>query len=114
MKQRHDRTVRVAGLIQEILAPLLQQHRQSYTAPLVTITSVTISRDLAHATIYVSVLSDDKKVIDKMVEWLNSESKVFRLSLAQHIRLRIVPTLRFVFDESTLIGFRINNLLHNV
>src|SRR3990167_6376715 len=106
MKPRPDRTLRVGGLIQEILAPLLQQyHKDHPNLPFVTITGVTVSRDLAYANVHVSILTNDRKVINHTIIQLNDEAKNFRFNLAKELRLRITPHVRFIFDESTMIGF---------
>jgi ribosome-binding factor A len=110
-QQRNDRMVRIAGLIQEALAPILQRNQNEKPHPLVTITSVNVSKDLAYANIYVSILSDDEPLIAEVINALNKDAKSMRFILAKQIRLRIVPALRFIFDESALIGFRISRLI---
>ena|SRR3990167_1101684 len=110
-QQRGARTDRVSSQIQEILAPLLREVRKNKKAPLATITEVKISKDLSAASVYVTVLSDDQRVIKETIAHLNHQTKTLRFLLAQNIKLRIVPTLRFYFDESTLVGFRIAHLL---
>lgn len=110
MKRRFDRTARVADLIQKALAPILQQDMNS-SFELVTITSVTVSKDLSYAKVYVSVLSDDQDKIKETIKSLNREAKGFRFSLAKEVKLRVMPELRFDFDESTAHGFHISNLI---
>ena len=107
MKRGFDRTQRVADLIQQALAPMLLQE-----FALVTVTSVTISRDLSYAKVYVSVLVDEPDKIKGTIDALNQSAKAFRFQLAKIVKLRIVPELRFVYDESTAYGFKIRNLLN--
>jgi ribosome-binding factor A len=78
----------------------------------VTVTSVTLSRDLSYAKVYVSVLVDEPDKIKSTVDALNQSAKAFRFQLAKAVKLRIVPELRFVYDESTAYGFKIRNLLN--
>jgi ribosome-binding factor A len=110
MKRGYDRTARVADLIQKALAPILQQE---VSAPigLVTITGVAVSRDLSYATIYVSVLTDEQTKVKETIKLLNREAKNIRFSLAKAVKLRIVPEIKFVFDESTAHGFHISQLI---
>jgi len=111
MKRGFERTQRVADLIQKSLAQLLLQDMSDDRFRLVTITSVTVSRDLSYAKIYVSVLMDDELKIKQTVEALNRASKSLRYHLAHIVDLRIVPELKFVYDESTARGFHISTLI---
>lgn len=110
-KRRFDRTQRVADLIQEAVAPIIMQNMTDKRFQFVTVTSVVVSRDLSYAKIYVSVLKDDKEEIDAIVKALNHEAKFIRHELAHAVELRIVPEIRFVYDESTAHGFHISNLI---
>jgi len=111
MKRRFDRTARVADLIQKALASILMQDMSDSRFGLVTVTGVTVSRDLSYAKVYVSILSDEKDKIDETVKALNRAAKGLRFSLAKEVKLRVVPELKFIFDEATAHGFHISNLI---
>lgn len=113
MKRGYDRTHRVADLIQRTLAPMLLQDMTEERFHLVTITDVSVSKDLSFAKVYISVLIDDEKEIKEVVHLLNQSAKSFRYQLAHSVSLRMVPELKFVYDESTARGFRISNLIAN-
>ncbi len=111
MKRGFERSQRVADLIQKSLAQMLLQDMSDDRFHLVTVTSVTVSRDLSYAKVYVSVLMDEEDNIKKTVEALNRAAKSLRYNLAREIDLRIIPELKFVYDESTAHGFRISTLI---
>lgn len=111
MKRGFERTQRVADLIQKSLAQMLLQDMSDDRFRLVTVTSVTVSRDLSYAKVYVSVLMDEKDKIKQTVEALNRAAKSLRYNLAREIDLRVMPELKFVYDESTAHGFRISTLI---
>lgn len=111
MKRGFDRTQRVADLIQKSLAQMLLQDMSDDRFHLVTITSVTVSRDLSYAKVFVSVLMDEEDKIKQTVLALNRAAKPLRYNLAHAVDLRIVPELKFVYDESTARGFRISTLI---
>ncbi len=110
MKRGFDRTQRVADLIQKTLAQLLLQVAED-DFRLVTVTGVEMSRDLSYAKVYVTVLADDEKKIKQIIKSLNQNAKALRYQLAQRVKLRIAPELKFVYDESTARGFRISTLI---
>lgn len=111
MKRGYDRSQRVADLIQKTLAQMLLQDMSDDRYRLVTVTSVTVTRDLSYAKIYVSVLMDEEDKIKQTVQALNRAAKALRYNLAREVDLRIVPELKFVYDESTAHGFRISSLI---
>jgi ribosome-binding factor A len=111
MKRGYDRTQRVADLIQKTLAQMLLQDMSDERFRLVTITGVTVSRDLSYAKVYVSVLMDDAEKIKQTVQALNRAAKSLRYYLAKEVDLRIVPELKFLYDETTAHGFHISGLI---
>ncbi|MBX3708252.1 MAG: 30S ribosome-binding factor RbfA [Gammaproteobacteria bacterium] len=112
MKRRgFDRTQRVADLIQKALAQLLLHDMTDDRFRLVTVTGVTVTRDLSYAKVYVSVLLDDEVKIKDTITALNRTVKSLRYNLAREIDLRIIPELKFIYDESTAHGFKISTLI---
>jgi ribosome-binding factor A len=111
MKRGYDRTRRVADLIQKTLAQMLVEDMGGDEFNLVTITGANVSRDLSYAKIYVSVLTDKEETIKQTVAALNRNAKNFRYELAQAVKLRIAPELKFVYDEATAHGFHISGLI---
>jgi ribosome-binding factor A len=106
-----DRTQRIADQIQRIMGPMLLQEMGDERMRLVTITSVNVARDLSFAKIYVGVLSEDEAEIKNIVAALNHAAKTLRYRLAQEIDLRIMPELKFIYDDSAAHGFKISSLI---
>lgn len=111
MRRGFDRTHRIAALIQEALARMLLQDMNDERFRLVTVTGVTVSRDLSYAKVYVSVLADTEKSIKETVKALNNAARPLRYHLAKEIDVRVVPELKFIYDESILHGFHISGLI---
>lgn len=110
-KRGFDRTQRVADLLQKALAQILLHEMTDERFRLVTITSVSVTRDLSYAKIYVSVLMDEEEKIKQTVAALNRSAKSLRYSLAREVVMRVMPELKFVYDESTAHGFRLSMLI---
>ncbi len=111
MKRGYDRTRRVADLLQKTLAQMLLQDMSDDRFRMVTVTGVTVSRDLSYAKVYVSMLFDDAEKIKQTMAALNRSAKAMRYNLAREVDLRIVPELKFHYDESTAHGFRVSDLI---
>jgi len=77
---------------------------------LVTITKVKVTDDLRQAQVNFSIFgeSDDK---DDALQGLQSASGFIKRMLAQRVRLRRIPELRFCYDSSLEYGNRIEQLI---
>ena len=106
-----QRAVRVGDEIQRIVARIIQNDIKDPRLPaLVSVTEVRMSRDLSHASIYISVLGDEKVKKDCAAA-LRSATGYIRHELTSQIRLRIAPELHFIIDESIERGFRLAHLI---
>lgn len=103
------RMQRIADLIRVSLSELLLEEIDKHFNEVV-ITRVIVSRDLAHAKIYVSFITDVD--IKEMIKALNYDAKTLRYNLAHAIKLRVTPGLRFYYDDSNVKGQRIADLLN--
>lgn len=110
-RSQFERTQRVGDLIQKTLAQMLLEDMSDERFRLVTVTGVSVSRDLSYAKVFVSVLSDEQDKVKQTINALNGAAKSLRYNLAQAVELRIVPELKFVYDESTAHGFHISSLI---
>jgi ribosome-binding factor A len=111
MPRGFDRKQRVADLIQKSLAQILLHEMHDERSRLVTVMDVSISKDLSFAKVYVSVLEEEKA--KDILLMLNNAAKYIRHALARTVELRIVPELRFYYDDSMAKGYRINSLLNS-
>jgi len=110
MKRGYDRTRRIAEEIRKSLARMLLEMGDK-RLQFVTVTDVVVSRDLSYAKVYVSVLAEDADKIKETIHALNGSAKFLRYNLAKAVDLRIMPELKFVYDESTAHGFHISGLI---
>ncbi len=81
---------------------------------LVTIQSVDVSRDLQHAHVKFSVLSDDPKVIQEATEGLNKCAGFVRKLIAQRVAMRYIPEFKFFFDKGVMYAEQIERALDEV
>lgn len=110
MPKDYSRSERVADQIQRELAQLIQQEIQDPRVHLVTVSAVRVSKDLSQATVFVSSL-DKGHEIKEQIEALNHAAGFLRHGLAQRMRLRVVPNIRFRYDESIERGVRLTHLI---
>lgn len=110
MAREFSRSRRVGEQIQRELAELIQREVKDPRVGMVTVSAVEVSRDLAHARVFVSLL-DDGKTMEETLRALKSASGFLRRELGRRMKVRIVPELRFVQDSSIIEGNRLSALI---
>ncbi|MDI9818922.1 MULTISPECIES: 30S ribosome-binding factor RbfA [unclassified Legionella] len=112
MSNEFKRTDRVAEMMQRKLSQLIHQEVKDPRLPaFVTISSVKVSADLGHAKVYFTVFNGDKKLAAAI---LNAAASFLRTALARSVKLRTVPQLHFVYDESIEYGRKLSRLIDEV
>ncbi|ABR74488.1 ribosome-binding factor A [Actinobacillus succinogenes] len=115
MAREFKRSDRVAQELQKEVAVILQREVKDPRIGMVTVSDVEVSRDLAYAKIFVTFLFDnDPEAIKQGMKGLEKAAPYIRSLLGKAMRLRIVPELRFVYDQSLVEGMRMSNLVSNV
>jgi ribosome-binding factor A len=112
MPKEFKRTQRIEEVMQREIALLLQtQIRDPRFTTKVTVSAVSVAPNLENAKIYVTFLEEDQEKILANLKILNHAAKHLRFLLAKIIKMRIIPQLRFVYDESVTYGSRLTQLI---
>ena len=113
MAQEYRLTQLVTDQIQRELASLFQREVKDPRVGMATVSAVEVSRDLSHAKGFVTIFNggENQEEIRESVKVLNNASGFLRSKLGQRMKLRIVPTLRFHFDDSLSRGNYLSNLI---
>jgi len=101
--QQSNRAQRVGDMIQRTLAELLHREVQDPRLSMVSISGVEVTRDLAHAKVFISVLGEQDKV-DAAMAALEKAAGFLRSHLAKKCDMRTVPALHFYHDSSVEYG----------
>ncbi|TVO71254.1 30S ribosome-binding factor RbfA [Sedimenticola selenatireducens] len=110
MAREFKRTDRIGSQIQRELAELVRTSFDVRKIGMVTIQAVQVVRDFSHAKIYFTFFGGelDQQGVTKM---LKQAAPKLRHELGQRMRMRIVPELHFLYDESIERGSRISSLI---
>ena len=111
MPKEYPRSVRVGERIRRDLAGIIRDSLDNPRMTLVSITDVEVSRDLGHARVFVSMLSDSEAERESVLAELNHASGFLRHELARDLRMRGVPKLSFRYDSSINDGSRLSKLI---
>ena len=95
------------------LCALLQRSIRDPAVQLVTVTRVRMSRDLQHARVFYTTLGD-AATRRETARGLRRAAPFLRSRLGRQIRVRRVPELTFVYDESIERESRIAQVLEEL
>ncbi|MCF3096423.1 30S ribosome-binding factor RbfA [Aeromonas australiensis] len=115
MPKEFSRTRRVGQQIQREIALILQREVKDPRIGMVTVSDVEVSRDLNYAKVYVTFLQleNDAERIKEGLKALTEAAGYIRSLLGSAMRLRVVPELRFFYDQTLVEGMRLSNLVTN-
>lgn len=110
MAREFKRTDRVGAQIQRELAELVRSDFDSRTLGMITIQAVEVVRDFSHAKVYFTFLGGelDQRGVTKA---LKQAAPRLRHELGQRMRMRTVPELHFLHDDSIERGSRLSSLI---
>ena len=111
MPKEFPRTRRVGEQIQRELAELIRSELKDPRLGMVSVSAVSVSRDLCYAKVFVSVLGDEGQS-QESVKVLKNAAGFLRHRLGKIMHIRTIPELRFVHDRSLEEGARIGALIN--
>ncbi len=107
-----SRPQRVGDQVRAELCVLLQRSVRDPALRLVTVTHVKMTRDLQHAQVYYS--APDTAVPSDTVRGLRRAAPYLRGQLGHRLRLRHVPELTFVYDDSIAREQRVAEIIEGL
>ena len=113
MPKEFGRNLRVAKLIKEELATLIQEKFPLKQYGLVTLTNVDLSPDLKNSKIYFTSLNNKKANSEITIE-LNQNAGHFRYEVSKILTSKTVPSLCFKYDQSMERVQRLNTIFELV
>jgi ribosome-binding factor A len=105
------RSERVSELLHREISRLLKSEINDPRLEPLTVTGVRCSDDLREATVFVSVMGEQK---DEALQGLEHAGTFIRTQVGRNCYLRIVPRLHFKLDRTIEQAARINTLLNQI
>lgn len=107
------RTARVASMIREVVSTAILFELRDPRIKNVTILGAEVSPDLRHAAVRISVMGDEKTAALTM-HGLTSAKGYLQSKVAEYIKSRYTPELRFVLDDTVLKSIQTSAILRDV
>lgn len=111
MPRQFSRTRRVEEQLRRDLAELIRHEIKEPDLGIISITEIKVSRDLAHAQIYTTILQDDADTIEYSMQTLRNYAGKLRSILGKRMRIRRVPELIFIYDNLIQRGTALNQVI---
>jgi len=111
----HSRPQRVADVIKTAVADVLQNELKDprLLEHLITVSQVTVTKDLQNAQIFVSVLGDEAAG-KEVLKGLEHSAGYIKRGIASRVDLRFMPSLTFRIDETAKQAARLQSLLTHI
>jgi ribosome-binding factor A len=113
MQDNNRRSHRVASQIKTEISWLIEHRLRDPEKGFITVTRVRLSPDLKIASIYYSVLGNERDR-DASNKALSRAKSFLKRELGDRINLRVVPELRFFYDDSLEYSEKISTLLNKI
>lgn len=108
------RNDRIGEEVQKTIAEILRTEIKDPDVPMMTsVLSAQVTRDLRHATVYVSVMGDEE-VQKKALKALKRSEGFVRRQLGTKMKLRYTPEVHFQLDHSIETSIRIASILEEI
>lgn len=114
MAKEYPRSRRIAEQLRRELVEVVRDEVDDPRVGSVTFSEVQVSRDLSHATVYLTVLGAEAEEVEACVEVLNRAHGFLRTQVARRIRAKRIPHMRFVHDMAFDRGARLSALIDEV
>jgi len=102
------RSRRVAEQLRHELADILWREIQDPRIKGMTLTAVEMTSDLEHAKVWFTLLTGEPP---EVIKGLQSATGFLRRELGRRMRLRLVPSLDFIYDQSVERGAHLSQLI---
>ena len=102
---------RLNNMFVEEISKILHQEIKDRDINFVTVTEARITNDLSFAKVYITTMDDDR---EKVLKALNKASSYIRTMLCDRVKIRKMPEIHFVYDESIEYGKKIEDIIERI
>ena len=102
---------RLNNMFVEEISKIIHEEIKDKDIGFVTITDARITNDLSFAKVYITALDDNR---EKVLNALNKASSFIRTLLCDRVKIRKMPEIHFVYDESIEYGKKIEDIIERI
>jgi len=102
---------RLNNMFVEEISKIIHEEIKDKDIGFVTITDARITNDLSFAKVYITSLDDNR---EKVLNALNKASGFVRSLLCDRVKIRKMPEIHFVYDDSIEYGKKIEDIIERI
>ena len=110
LTREFQRTDRFGATLRQELAVIIQDAARDPRLGMITIQEVRVTKNLAHARVFFTCLGGEAAMCSALLN--KTMASFLRRELAHRVRMRVMPELHFVHDESVERGAHLVDLIH--
>lgn len=115
MLNKCDRNKRISQEIKKNIAIILKKYVKDPRINMVTVSDIYLSYDLSNAKVFVTLLNDyDLEQRKISINVLQNAAGYIQNILCKVMKLRIIPKLIFIYDQSLVESIRMCNIINRV
>lgn len=109
-----QRTDRLNSLLKEVISEVIRRDvKNPHVNELVTVTRVSITKDLHHAKVYISVIGTQEEK-ESTIKALTTAAGFIAVHSSKKVVMRYFPELTFILDDAVDKHMRIEELLKEI
>ncbi len=108
-----ERIERINQMMKREISNILLSEIRDPRVSFVTVTHVDVTKDLRYARVSFSIIGDAQKLAEAQAG-LNHASGYIRKLIGQRVRLRFIPEIEFLYDQSLEYSDRIEKTLQDI
>ena len=105
------RSDRMNEEVKKVLSEIMREMKDPRILPMTSLTDVHVTSDLKYAKVRVSVYAEDEATRIACVDALNHAAGFMSRELGDRMRIRSVPQLTFMLDDSIAYSVHIGKIL---
>jgi len=109
----YSRLERINNQIRSIIGAAFIKKIPSSDHGLLTISKVKVTADLRKADIYYTVFKPEKSIDELNIE-INKKRKYFRKILSTEMKIKNIPELFFIYDDSLNYEYQLNKIFKKI
>lgn len=111
---REKRVQRIGEELRRVISDIIRSKIKDPRIPeIISVTNVLVTKDLSFAKIFVEIMGT-KEEQEAALEGLNSAKGFIRKEISSEVKLRQMPELIFILDETLDINLKMEKLIEEV
>lgn len=110
----NKRINRISEEVRRVISKIIQNDiKDPRISPITSVSHVEVTRDLSFAKIFISILGDEEEK-QSTIEGLESAKGYIKKELGREVKLRAMPELIFILDDSIERSMEMTKLINEV